>query len=267
MEMTNYDSHQFDYWNSVVAIQSSMKADLDDMLQGNINISIETMGVFKDEFVDIVQNNPAFFLKNLRYLRPSDQELLISYYIVMKAQQHLAIINKSTQTICSYRLRMACRIFTAFVYFKGFPSEEQIRGVLAKANLSDVEDPRPLNCAASQAEFIARAITLYNMSHDFQQVANRMGAHRPSIRRSFSQLRKKLEESEVTAEQALSALVFHLIDKANAWGGGLAARELKKQGTIMLKDPPVLGKFRVKAGDPYFEAVSSPKADFGVVLS
>ena len=54
-----------------------------------------------------MQEHFGQFLRLLRHLPAEDQELLLSYYVLGKTQNTLATIQHSTQTVCSFKIRMA----------------------------------------------------------------------------------------------------------------------------------------------------------------
>jgi hypothetical protein len=73
-------------------------------------ISLETQPDLMGESIyAYVWNNFHDFITKIRNLSEEDQELLLSYYLLGKTQTSLAIVNKSTQTICSTKIRMAQR--------------------------------------------------------------------------------------------------------------------------------------------------------------
>jgi hypothetical protein len=224
-------------------------------LAGETTISIETTGAVDDDVFSYVQENMGKFLKFIRFLSKEDQELLLSYYLLGKPQNILADIFDNTQTACSASIRMAMKkIGTAMLF--GDPSLEMISAILKKARLEDGlisvhNNPVPLSCC----------IKAYEDCRNFQKVATHYDLHRPQVRRAMSQASKKLLESKDGNEEALGAFIHGLIEKASAAGQGLSKRQLSKLGHKYRQDPPILGQFRVKLEDPFFDHLFVSRAN------
>jgi hypothetical protein len=231
--------------------------DEHEVLDGQTTISLETCSdMTEEDILTYVQENFSDFLKVLRFLSKEDQELLLSYYLLSKTQNTLALIHKSTQTVCSFRIRQAVKRIGTFMML-GVPTEEVMTKIFKKAGL---EDSLPPNLKNEQVG-LSQVVTLYEQTRSFQQVADVFGLHRPDIRRAMSRAVKQLSESDVPEELALGALVHGLIDKASASGQGFSKRKLGKLCHIYRNDPDILGEFRVDITDPDFKYLFTSRAN------
>ncbi len=229
----------------------------EDSLEGQTTISLETCPDMQEEDVLVyIQEHFPNFLKLLRYLSKEDQELLLSYYILSKTQNTLALIHKSTQTVCSFRIRQAVKRIGTFMML-GAPTEEVMAEVFGKAGL---EDELPPNAAGSRIG-LSKVVVMYERVRSFQQVADAFGLHRPDIRRTMSRAAKQLSESHDPRDMALAAFVHGLIDKASASGQGFSKRKLGKLCHVYRTDPPILGQFRVDVTDPNFHCLFTSRAN------
>src|SRR5208283_5867612 len=103
------------YFDSITSARAMLLSE-DDQLEGITTISLETQAdMTEEDILTYVIENFSEFLKMLRFLKKEDQELLLSYYLLSKTQNTLAIIHKSTQTVCSFRIRMAVKVLCAFI--------------------------------------------------------------------------------------------------------------------------------------------------------
>ncbi len=231
------------YMDSVTAARSILLSE-EDQLEGTTTISLETCEDLQQEedVCTYIQENFGEFLKTLRYLKKEDQELLLSYYLLSKTQNTLALIHKSTQTVCSFRIRMAVKTLGAFIMM-GPPTPEKMKVILEKEGLEDSLGKLPLS----------ECVDLYAKTRSFQRLAEVHHLHRPDIRRAMSRASKALMESKDAHAHALGAYIHSLIDKANPSGMGYSKRKMQKQGHVYRVDSPILGDFRVKVTDPDFE--------------
>lgn len=223
----------------------------EEQLEGATTISLETQSdLAEDDILTFVQENFPEFLKFLRYLKKEDQELLLSYYLLSKTQNTLAIIHKSTQTVCSFRIRMAVKTLACFIMM-GTPTTENMHEILEGASLENSLGSVPLS----------EIIDLYAKTRSFQRIAEVHHLHRPDIRRAMSRASKALMESKVAQEHALGAYIHSLIDKANPSGVGYSKRKMQKLGHLYRCDPPILGEFRIKVEDPDFDHMFVSRAN------
>lgn len=230
------------YFDSITSARSILLTE-EEQLEGATTISLETCGdLQEDDILTYVLENFQEFLRTLRYLKKEDQELLLSYYLLSKTQNTLATIHKSTQTVCSFRIRMAVKTLACFIMM-GEPTVENMRAILAGAGLED----------SLGAVGLSAVVDLYARTRSFQRIAEAHRLHRPDIRRAMSRASKKLMESKDPHEHALGAYVHSLIDKANPSGTGYSKRKVSKLGHIYRSDSPILGEFRVNVQDRDFD--------------
>lgn len=252
------------YFDSIVAHRAILNSrgdhgELDEreVLEGQTTISLETCAdMTEEDILTYVQENFSDFLKILRYLSKEDQELLLSYYLLSKTQNTLALIHKSTQTVCSFRIRQAVKRIGTFMML-GAPTEEVLQKVFKEAGL---EDALGLNKIGAPVG-LSTVVMLYEKCRSFQQVADNFHLHRPDIRRAMSRAAKQLNDSKEPQHIALGAFVHGLIDKASASGQGYSKRKLSKLCHIYRSDPPCLGEFRVDVQNPDFHYLFTSRAN------
>lgn len=238
------------YFDSITSARA-MLLDEEEQLEGTTTISLETQAdMTEEDILTYVMENFPEFLKFLRYLKKEDQELLLSYYLLSKTQNTLAIIHKSTQTVCSFRIRMAVKTLACFIMM-GEPTVGTMHAILEKAGLE----------RSLEKIDLSEVIDLYAKTRSFQRIAEVHQLHRPDIRRAMSRASKALMESKDTQEHALGAYIHSLIDKANPSGVGYSKRKMQKLGHIYRVDPPLLGEFRVRVQDPDFEHMFVSRAN------
>jgi len=100
--------------------------DEEGALEGAQLISAETdpdLQREQDIFL-FINENFAAFLGYLRNLSLGDQELVLSYYLLRKTQTLLAPIFRTSQTLCSTRMRAAVRTMCADITFGGQPTQK-----------------------------------------------------------------------------------------------------------------------------------------------
>jgi hypothetical protein len=238
------------YFDSITSARA-MLLNEEDQLEGTTTISLETCGdLAEEDILTYVQENFAEFLRMLRFLKKEDQELLLSYYLLSKTQNTLAIIHKSTQTVCSFRIRMAVKVLGTFIMM-GEPTAEKMHFILDKAGVEK---------GLEKVE-LSRVVELYAKTRSFQRIAEIYGLHRPDIRRAMSRASKQLMESKDAHEHAIGAYIHSLIDKANPSGTGYSKRKVSKLGHIYRVDPPLLGEFRIKVESPDFDHMFVSRAN------
>lgn len=231
-----------------------MLLDEDEQLEGATTISLETQAdLAEEDILSFINENFDVFLKTLRFLKKEDQELLLSYYLLSKTQNTLALIHKSTQTVCSFRIRMAVKTLGTFMLVGGEPTEELLNEVLTKAGME-----RSLEREDQTAEHnekvpdLSKVVMEYVRTRNFQHVATHFGLHRPDVRRAMSRASKALMESKEGKEAAVAAWLHSLIDKVSPVGTGFSKRKAQKMGHLYRSDPSILGQFRMSITDPSF---------------
>ena len=237
------------YMNSVTSARALLLGE-EEALAGATTISLETQqDLQEDDVFTYIQENFVSFIRMLRYLSPEDQDMLLSYYLLGKTQTTLASIFRSTQTVCSFRIRMAVRVIGAFLLF-GEPTQEVLARVLGRAGMED-----------SLKGGLSRAVIEYARCRSFQEVADVLGLHRPDVRRAMSRAARSLMGSKDSREAALAAWIHSLVDKSNPVGPGYSKRKMQKEGHLYRRDPDVLGEFSVRIEDPAFDALFVSRAN------
>ncbi len=247
------------FFEAIVAQRALV--DWKEGLEASTMLSLETQEELVDsDIVTFITDNFDKFLRLVHKLSKIDQELLFSYYLLKKTQTCLAIINRSTQTIESYRIRMAEQKLAALILFGGQPSREQMHKILKKAGL---EDALLENSMQEDHIFsLSALIFAYAQTRNFQRVAEVYRVHRPEIRRSISRASKKLLLSKEPSELALGSYLYGLINKASASEQGLSKREKRKHGHLYRTDPMILDQFVISVDDPDFDDVMVSRANF-----
>jgi hypothetical protein len=251
------------YMESIVAVRAQGLSE-EEQLAGEGMISVETQQEFNDDsFYSYCAEHFAAWLKLIRTLPSEQQELLLCYYLLGKTQSLLAKIFVTTQTVCSFRIRMAVKLAGTFLLLGGVPTAEVIHPILLKAGLEN-KLPVPLS----------HLIAEYAECRDFSKMAYRHKLHRPDIRRAMSEASKILlgkddGDQHVAAQAtdpegiALGAYIFALIDKANPQGSGKSKREVDKTARAIVRcDPAIVGEFRINCNDPDFEHMFVSRASF-----
>jgi hypothetical protein len=158
----------------LISAARALLVDEEQALEGATTISLETQPeLAEDDVFTFVHDNFEKFLRALRFLKKEDQELLLSYYLLSKTQNTLALIHRSTQTVCSFRIRMAVKTLGTFMMM-GTPTRETLHETFEKAGHENLLTT-PLSTLVMD----------YVECRDFRVVAERYGLHRPDIRRSI----------------------------------------------------------------------------------
>jgi len=241
------------YFEAITAARAML---LDDPQGLDHTLSLETQAEMMREHVgDYMKDNFPSFVKFLRLLPSEDQELLLSYYMLGKPQWCLAKLYRSTQTVCSVKLRMAVKKLGTIAIFRGHPTVDSMCPVLEKAGINHLIE-KSTNVST------AMLVVEYRAARSFAVVAKKLGVMRPQVRRALSTAAKFLLASSVDEEVALGAYIFGLIDKASSSGQGYSQRKLDKHTHVYRQDPSLLGAFRISVLHPEFEHVLTSRACF-----
>jgi LAGLIDADG-like domain len=165
-------------------------------------------------------------------------------------QNTLAVIHKSTQTVCSFRIRMAIKTLACFIMI-GIPTPDKMKVILEKAGLEN----------GLGSVDLSEVIDLYAKTRSFQKISDTYKLHRPDIRRMMSKASKQLMESTGAKEHALGAYIHSLVDKSSPTGIGYSKRKSAKLGHLYKSDSPILGEFRVNVEHPDFDQFFVSKAN------
>jgi hypothetical protein len=239
------------YFNAVVAARAMSFND--DEFQMDHTISLETQQDLMGESIyAYVWNNFHDFISKIRNLSDEDQELLLSYYILGKTQTSLAIVNKSTQTICSSKIRMAVKRLGAHVLL-GEITEELVDNLLrGTSHMTYDKDP---------SVKMSTLIVLYSKVNSFQDVADAVGLYRPDVRRAITNLSKDLLALPDLKLTALGAYIHGLIERSAIRGFGPSKTRVISRSHMYRRDPDILGQFDIDLADPTFKDVLYPRAN------
>lgn len=243
------------YFEMIVAARAMSKGfhDEADYLTADTCMSLETQADMMAEHIGTyIHENFDDFLRHLRLLPPEDQEILLAYYLLNRPQWCIAKLYRSTQTVCSSKLRMAVKKLGSVVIF----------GVPTTVDMDPILEAKGLNSLV-QGIATSALIDEYRRVHSFALVAKRFKVHRPDVRRALSHTAKTLLTLKNSDKEiALGAYLHGLIDKASSSGQGYNQRKLDKYTHVVRRDPSVLGAFRISITDPDFEHVLVSKASY-----
>lgn len=229
------------YFEAIVA-QRAMLLDPDEY-QNDHTVSLETQSdIVSQSIMTYIHDNFSKFMEHLKYLSFEDQELLLAYYLLGKTQWSIARLHGSTQTICSFKLRLAMKRLGTYMLM-GVPTIEKIDSILEQHDTAYF----------TPTIRYSQMIDAYSKTRSFKAVANQFSLKRPDVRRALSTLSKSLLTSKDAPTLALGAFVFGLIDKASAQGRGLSQRERAKICPIYRRDPEMFGSFVVDTATPEFD--------------
>ena len=117
------------YFESITAARSMLIEDPFDT--EHETISLETQSdLSKDSIGMSLRDNFGQFLPLLRQLNVEDYEMFLSYYFLKKPQWCLAKLYQSTQTLCSFRIRMALKKLGIVTLYQGEPPVEALDAIL-----------------------------------------------------------------------------------------------------------------------------------------
>lgn len=239
------------YFNAIVAARAMTISEDENF--SDQTISLETQQDLMGESVyAYVWNNFDTFIRLIRNLSDEDQELLLSYYVLGKTQTSLAIVNKSTQTICSSKIRMAAKRLGAHILL-GDMSEETLDELLEPLGYMYYDKDPSVK--------ISQMIRLYSEVNSFQDVADAFGVYRPDVRRTITNLSKDLLTKNNLKLLALGAYIHGLIEKSSAKGHGPSKSRMISRGHMFSRDPEILGRFDIDLADPSFNDVLYPRAN------
>ena len=226
------------YFTSITDARS-LQVEEEDWLAGSTLLSVESASEeFSEDHLSIfVQQNFHSFMTYLAYLSSADRDILLSLFVLGSSQTQLGDILQYTQTVCSFRWRVAAKKLGFFVLMQGHPTREQMEAILAKAG---------------QDIAVANYVRLYREHGSYGAVAAELKLHRPDVRRGISVASKAMLDSQDHAEAGLGAYLFGLIDSKAASGTGKSKAALRHGSLHAVRDPDCLGYFRIDVGDAGF---------------
>jgi hypothetical protein len=218
----------------------------------------------ESDVLTYIEDNFPEFLATLRYLSKEDQELLLGYYVLAKTQTSLALLHRSTQTLCSARIRLAMQKMGTFILM-GPPTVDLMSEHFSiTVPVTDPEDHETTHDVALEnllAVPLSKVVDLYSRTRSFQRVAEVLNLHRPEVRRVMSLATKVLGESGDRRKKAIGTYLFDLIDKASASGQGFSRRKMAKQGDLLITTPTIFGDFRVDVSHVDFPQLFTSRAN------
>jgi hypothetical protein len=229
------------YMQAVTDARSMLLSE-EEALAGEVTLSLETCDDLTDpEFgvLTFIRDNFPTFLKMIRNLKPRDQDLLLSYYLLSCSQNTLAPILRETQTGISTDVRAAIKTLGTF-FMLGQPTTQIIHEVLIAEGLESQLGDTELSTVAFE----------YSQCRTFDVVAARHSIRRPDVRKALRAVSDRLLESKQPRSLAIGSWLFNLLDHAKPVGVGY---KTKGESVISLKDTEVLGQFRVDVASADFD--------------
>lgn len=215
----------------------------------------------ESDVLTYIEDNFPEFLQTIRYLSKEDQELLLGYYVLAKTQTSLALLHRSTQTLCSARIRLAMQKMGTYLIM-GPPTPELMQEHFdVTVPVEDADGTKEIALENLLAVPLSQVVELYSRTRSFQRVAEVLSLHRPEVRRVMTLATKVLSESEDRHKKAIGAYLFDLIDKASASGAGFSRRKMEKQGNIIVTTPSIFGNFRVDVTDEAWGQMFASRAN------
>ena len=230
------------YFESITAARSMRVKDHEAFVDETISMETQS-DLARDSVGESLQTNFALILPRLRLLSPEDQELLFSYFFLAKPQWCLAKLYRSTQTLCSLRIRMALKKLGIVMIYNGHPSQEE---------LDDILESHSLNALVEGVK-TSTLIVEYRSRRSFAAVADALRLHRPAIRRALTQVVSVLMDDPHEEHKAVGAYVHGLVDKASIQGQGYSAKKVASLSHVHKTDPALVGAFHIDLADPAFE--------------
>ena len=206
-------------------------------------ISLETqMDLAKNSISESLRENFGLFFPLLNNLTLEDYELILAYYFLGQPQWCLAKLCRSTQTLCSFRIRMALKKLGVMTMSQGHPTRETLDLIL---------DSHGLNTILSVKTSIL--VEEYRKRRSFMAVADALGLHRPDVRRALTKAANTLMGDQHEEHIAFGAYIHGLIDKASVSGVGFSAKKFQRHAHIHKSDPHCVGNFQISTTDPFFD--------------
>jgi hypothetical protein len=167
----------------------------------------------------------------------------MSYYLLGKPQWCLAKLYRSTQTLCSFRIRMARKKLGIITMYQGAPPVSALTAILTEHGLND------LIPGISTATLIDE----YRKRRSFSAVAAFLTLHRPDVRRALTKAATGLMEDSNEEHAAIGAYIHGMIDKASITGAGYSVKKISRHAHLHKSDPTAVGAFRIDVTDPAFQ--------------
>ena len=178
------------------------------------NSSLISFKVFAREY-------PEKLFALLHSLRPDFQELFIEYYLLEKSQYFLADVHGQIQTRIWQKLRIIEQAIGALIILGQNPTEETLRPILQDAGIETTEYGS-----------LAVMILKYAENQNYANVATKVGAPTPAIRKIFRPAIAALLASKDLKTVAVGAYLRSLTHQASLTGSGLSKRYRKRTNRV-----------------------------------
>lgn len=227
------------YFDAITAHRSMLIEDPLDASEQTI--SLETQAeLAKDSFGVALSENFSAIKPYMRFLALEDRELLSMYYQAEKPQWALATYHRSTQTLCSQRLRLAAKRLAVVVSCGGDPCQEALEDVLEEHGLNRLVPGGPST---------GRLVVEYRTRRSFSAVTDALRCPRPQARRALISSAATLMRDEHELHAAFGAYIHGLIDQASVQGTGYSDSRRMKCAHGFFVHPSVVGQERVGGDD------------------
>lgn len=207
-------------------------------------ISLETQpDLARNSISESLRENLAVFLPPMKNLSPEDYEMVLAYYLLRSPQWCLAKLCHSTQTLCSFRIRMALKKLGVVAACGGHPSQETLDSVLELHSLNHLVSSVPTSLLVVE----------YRRRRSFLAVADALHLHRPDVRRALTKAATVLMGDKHENHAAFGAYIHGFLDKASISGVGFSQRKTQQLADVYKSDPKCAGEFCVLTTDPALE--------------
>jgi hypothetical protein len=204
-------------------------------------ISLETQADLAQDTIGVaLQENYGAFIRYMEFLALEDQELINLYYQAEKPQWCLATFHRSTQTLCSQRLRLAVKRLALMAMFQGPPSLEVLEAILEEHQLNRLIPNGPTT---------GQLVVEYRKHHSFSVVTDVLHCSRPQVRRALISSAATLLKDEHEEHTAFGAYIHGLIDQASVLGPGYSENKRMKCSHGFVSHPAVVGEARIQLDD------------------
>ena len=224
------------YFEAITAVRSMRVTNPFDA--SNETISAETqMDLARDSVGMSLRTDLETLLPYVAQLCLEDQELLKCYFLLEKPQWCLAVVHRSTQTLCSQRIRKAQERLGLIVQHHGqHPPLESITEVLEQHGLNHILAEGPTT---------AEIVVEYRKRRSFTGVSDSLRCPRAQVRHVLNTAATALKDDEHREHAAYGAYIHGLIDQAAVHGRGFSENKRQKLAHAHAVDPDLVGQFRV----------------------
>lgn len=246
------------YFDSITSARALL-VDEEESLHGSTLISAESQGDLTQETTYCwIREAPEIFFSAIRKLPPHYQDGMLSYFLLSKTQVHLGkFVLQTSQTMASTIMTRAVEMLCACFTFKdGVPTHEQIKSILEKAGIEQVElwsqEKVPVKADLSDMLMI-----LYR-DRSYSAIATKLGLWRPDVRRIIRGAVDDLIASPDGDCRMLGSHLFSIVDSLAPAGQEKSKKYRKKTGIIRHRDSDACGQFRIRIEDPGWKDLFQP---------